>query len=161
MINVKVRNLDGLSQKISELPRGVRGEATQAAAKELVGNERHGLQYYPGRKNHGSGNPYQWQSEKQRRAYFATNGFGNGIPSRRTYQLRFGWQVSSWEDGAKTKVINNVPYAKYVQGNQMQNGHKVDGWRGVPEIISSNMAAMMRAVNLAVARYLKNKGLSK
>ncbi len=36
--------------------------------------------------------PIQWDSEKQRRAFFATNGFGNGIPYSRTGDL--AWTVS-------------------------------------------------------------------
>lgn len=36
--------------------------------------------------------PVQWDSERQKRAFFATNGFGKGIPYRRTNRYRFGWQ---------------------------------------------------------------------
>ncbi len=36
--------------------------------------------------------PIQWDSERQRRAYFATGGFGKGIPYRRTNRYRFGWR---------------------------------------------------------------------
>ncbi len=36
--------------------------------------------------------PIQWDSERQRRAFFATGGFGKGIPYRRTNRYRFGWR---------------------------------------------------------------------
>lgn len=36
--------------------------------------------------------PVRWDSERQRRAYFASNGFGRGIPYRRTHRYRFGWR---------------------------------------------------------------------
>lgn len=36
--------------------------------------------------------PVQWDSARQRRAFFATNGFGKGIPYRRTNRYRFGWR---------------------------------------------------------------------
>jgi hypothetical protein len=36
--------------------------------------------------------PVQWDSERQRRAFFATGGFGKGIPYRRQNRYRFGWQ---------------------------------------------------------------------
>lgn len=158
MINIRIRNLDTLKQLISEMPRGVRGAATEGAAKALIGNERTGLQHYPGRKQHGEGNPYQWQSEKQRRAYFATNGFGRGIPSPRSYDLRFGWKVSAWGDGTKMRVQNDVPYAGFVMGDQLQTGHKVDGWRAYQQVISDNMNAMLLAADQALNRYLKSKG---
>ena len=35
--------------------------------------------------------PVQWDSEKQRRAFFATNGFGHGIPYERTGKTK--WSV--------------------------------------------------------------------
>lgn len=34
--------------------------------------------------------PIDWDSERQRRAFFATNGFGKGIPYRRTHAMRLG-----------------------------------------------------------------------
>lgn len=37
--------------------------------------------------------PIKWDSEKQRRAFFATNGFGKGIPYKRTGQTV--WTVNS------------------------------------------------------------------
>lgn len=37
--------------------------------------------------------PINWDSERQRRAFFATNGFGRGIPYQRTNAYRFGWKV--------------------------------------------------------------------
>lgn len=38
--------------------------------------------------------PVQWDSEKQRRAYFATNGFGHGIPYQRQGKYEKGWTLS-------------------------------------------------------------------
>lgn len=34
--------------------------------------------------------PIQWDSERQKRAYFASNGFGAGIPYKRTHAMRLG-----------------------------------------------------------------------
>ncbi len=155
-MNIKIRGLDKVKQFISTLPRNVRGLATKEGAYYIVGNERQGLQYYPPRVEHGANNPYQWESDKQRRAYFATNGFGKGIPYNRSYDLRFGWQVL--EDGANSRAVNNVPYAKFVQGDNQQKGHRSDRWRVVKDIIASNTTGMMRAINLAVERWLKSQG---
>jgi hypothetical protein len=44
--------------------------------------------------------PVQWDSERQRRAFFATNGFGKGIPYRRTNRYRFGWREEHQAFGA-------------------------------------------------------------
>lgn len=158
MISMRVRNLDKVKQAISDLPRGARGVAAEAAALALIGNERTGLQHYPARKQHGADNPYIWQSERQRRAFFATNGFGAGIPSKRTDNLRFGWKAQSWGDKTKIHVINDQPYARFVMGDALQRGHKADGWRTYQEVIKTNTAAMLRAIDQALHRYLKSKG---
>ena len=158
MIKIEVRKLDELKQKLDEIPRGARGEATEAAAMALIGNERQGLQYYPPRVLHGEGNPYQWQSERQRRAFFATNGFGRGIPSERTYALRFGWKAQDWGDRTKIKVINDAPEARFVMGDDQQRGHTADGWRHYQQVIADNINLMFLRADQAVARWLKSRG---
>lgn len=47
--------------------------------------------------------PIEWDSERQRRAFFATNGFGKGIPYRRTNRYRFGWRDQMEPFGATLK----------------------------------------------------------
>ena len=44
--------------------------------------------------------PIQWDSERQRRAYFATNGFGGGIPYRRTGAYERSWVAQRQPFGA-------------------------------------------------------------
>jgi len=74
--------------------------------------------------------PLRWTSARQRRAYFATNGFGAGIPYRRSGQLRAGWRVSVtfWRDGGLIELRNAVDYAPFVQGAQVQSMHLDTGW---------------------------------
>ena len=43
--------------------------------------------------------PVQWDSEKQRRAFFATDGFGAGIPYRRTDAYVNGWKIAKMPSG--------------------------------------------------------------
>ncbi len=43
--------------------------------------------------------PVQWDSEKQRRAFFATDGFGKGIPYRRTGEYERGWKTAELPNG--------------------------------------------------------------
>jgi hypothetical protein len=43
--------------------------------------------------------PVKWDSDKQRKAFFATNGFGKGIPYVRTNQYVNGWQVAQFANG--------------------------------------------------------------
>src|SRR5689334_9970305 len=37
--------------------------------------------------------PIQWTSDRQRKAYFATNGFGRGVPYSRTHDLVNAWKL--------------------------------------------------------------------
>lgn len=48
--------------------------------------------------------PIRWDSQKQRKAFFATNGFGGGIPHKRTHKMRLGWKVKAITQGTKTGV---------------------------------------------------------
>jgi hypothetical protein len=45
--------------------------------------------------------PINWDSEKQRRAFFATNGFGKGIPYRRSNRYRLGWEMERGRFGVR------------------------------------------------------------
>ena len=153
MINIKVRNLKPIHDKLSALPLGVRREATEAAAFALIGNHQQGLQHYATRKEHGPDNPYQFESEKQRKAYFASNGFSGGIPYKRTDKLRFGWKADKWGDGTRIKIINDEDYAQYVMGNKQQQGHITDGWRHFKDVIASNQVKMRIAIDAAVRRW--------
>ena len=75
--------------------------------------------------------PIQWTSEKQRRAYFATDGFGAGIPYRRTGQLMDAWRVRTdiETDGGIFELVNDSSYARYVFRPDQQVFHFNTGWR--------------------------------
>ena len=86
--------------------------------------------------------PIDWTSEKQRRAFFATNGFGKGIPTKRTGKLGKSWTMTS-EDinegthgGAEILISNSAAFAKYVIGappgtKPMQGFHLNTGWQAL------------------------------
>jgi hypothetical protein len=83
--------------------------------------------------------PIAWTSDKQRKAFFATNGFGRGIPTKRTGALNDGWHsFSETITGLGTKVIiwNSQSYAQFVVGRftpsrHMQRFHRNTGWQPV------------------------------
>jgi len=66
--------------------------------------------------------PLVWTSIKQRKAFFATQGFGRGIPTPRTHALSQAWDVdiASAEDGGEITVTNDAPEAVYVVGESRQ-----------------------------------------
>lgn len=82
--------------------------------------------------------PLRWKSKKQRAAFFATNGFGKGIPYRRTGEMSKRWEtvfVAS-PSGGDIFVQNNSPYVDYVQGLNQQPFHIDTGWVYAPPIIA-------------------------
>lgn len=78
--------------------------------------------------------PYDWQTHKQRAAYFATDGFGRGIPTRRTGAEQRGWDVKVGE-GSTILVENDREYSSYVQGADQQSGHVQTGWENVDDVL--------------------------
>lgn len=63
--------------------------------------------------------PVRWDSERQRRAFFATDGFGAGIPYKRTGRYGRSFKVVKTGKGAKRSytLINTWAKAKYVGGD--------------------------------------------
>lgn len=78
--------------------------------------------------------PIQWTSEKQRRAFFATDGFGHGIPYKRTGGLVKSWHVrGDYRQGfGGIAVYNDNPAAEFVQGYRQQFFHTQTGWASAP-----------------------------
>lgn len=75
--------------------------------------------------------PIEWTTDRQRRAFFATDGFGAGIPTKRSTQLETSWVVIvSYQ--MRTNLItlrNPKSYAKYVYpGSRQQRFHARTGW---------------------------------
>jgi hypothetical protein len=63
--------------------------------------------------------PIAWASDRQRRAFFATKGFGKGIPTQRTGRVlawRLAFKADTNKAGGAIILENPTPYAKYVFG---------------------------------------------
>lgn len=164
MIKINTRGVSELTQFFKDLPYGTKKYGIEAATKYLIGDigapgpGRHGLKYYPERIEHGESNPYQWQSDKQRRAFFATKGFGRGIPSVRTNQLKEGWDYRTTGGGYQTTIYNKYEYADFVQGDRIQRGHVADKWRQFGAIISTNINGAIQAAEQAVQKWIDEHG---
>lgn len=74
--------------------------------------------------------PFEFATDRSRRAYFATNGFGKGLPYRRTGQLEASWIVAVGTQLRSPFVLiyNNKTYGKYVYGPRQVPGHRRTGW---------------------------------
>ena len=158
-MNVSFRGVEKVKQYLASLPRGVKITAMREIATYLIGDGAHGLRHQPARKTHGENNPYQWESEKQRRAYFATDGFGGGIPYVRTGNLASGWEFTEQDSNYTTVSLeNSVPNSPFVQGDNLQRGHAADGWRYMMDVINTNIKGAIRKAQAAVDAFIKSKG---
>lgn len=66
--------------------------------------------------------PIEWTSERQRKAFFASGGFGKGIPYQRTGTYRDSWFVAADIENAQVviQIGNTAPYAQFVGGSLNQ-----------------------------------------
>lgn len=74
---------------------------------------------------------------RQRRAFWATDGFGGGIPHQRTNAVPQGWQqeVEASAQGGLASVFNNVPATYWAEWYGQQPFLKAVGWLFAPPIL--------------------------
>lgn len=112
--------------------------------------------------------PIEWTSRKQQRAYFASRGFGKGIPTVRTGALQNGWKVldeSDFTQGLFT-VYNDstvrdyftgaiVYYEEFVTGVNQQRFHRNTGWIRSQDILAD---AMVSAEDIIIETFYEVNG---
>lgn len=88
-----------------------------------------------------------WTSEKQKFAFFATNGFGGGIPTRRTGEHRNAWIAKTKREGSAFYFIvdNPLPTSKFIYGSLakkrasalrfQQRFHAQTGWQPATDTV--------------------------
>ena len=158
-IQIKVRGVDKVKAFISSLPRNLRGIATQAAAEWFVGNGQRGLRRYPPYKYVTRKAAYgkTFQSDKQRRYVMAKIRSGEIDPGypHRTGNYQRGWQIIN--SGVKTQIVNDVPYAGYVGGEEQARLNEKIGWRKAVDILSTNWKGAIQAAQSAVNKWINGK----
>lgn len=126
-INMKLPTdvIDALQDELGKAPALVKGGARRLAnqsRQRTLNRLRDAPPKWTGKR--------RWKSEKQRKAYFATDGFGHGIPYQRTGKLEAGWdmEINIFEDGGEFELYNDSPAARFVQGDDAQPMHLDSGW---------------------------------
>lgn len=154
MPQIEIHGFEEINRKLRLLPAALKTEIIKSVGAYAVKQ----LSIYPPRVTHGENNPYIWNSERQRKAFFATNGFGRGIPTKRTDELKKGWLFQETPTGGWIK--NSTPYASFVMGDtdHMQRGHIADGWQRVSKVMGGlNFWGWAKDVtDKAVKRVLKS-----
>ena len=91
--------------------------------------------------------PVKWDSEKQRRAFFATNGFGRGIPARRTGAYNAAWGIVRKDTGYM--LVSPLAYSKYVGGNAYglaQSGIHKDRWPMLRDVVEDEIKNLPKEI---------------
>jgi hypothetical protein len=106
-------------ERFAELAAEAGEETTEQLSPQLLNV----LDHQPPVRNYPSQYPIEWTSEKQRRAYFATDGFGAGIPYQRTGKLAAAWRVITERtaNGFRLLIENPLDAARFVYGSLAKN----------------------------------------
>lgn len=127
----------------------IANEEMDAAVETIAPQALNELGHEPGPVKY----PIEWTSEKQRKAFFASNGFGRGIGAERTHDLSKSWGIVKSALGNDIVVVfdNPQPYAKFVYGSLsktnpggfMQKMHRNTGWQQASETVDFWMQALI------------------
>ena len=103
--------------------------------------------------------PVNWDSEKQKIAYFASGGFGKGIPYISTGKSR-NWVLEALDRG--WKLINKFAAAVYLfgdnLGNRQSNIHA--GRRPIfRDVVEKQVSRLPKTIQENITVYIKRKGL--
>lgn len=121
-------NLERAPEFYRNAMKGERGFATNRALAKL--------RTVPGPPIH----PIRWTSVRQQRGYFASKGFGRGIPSKRGSPpaVTAGWhgEFIPTSDGGIMALTNEEPHVDYVQGFRAQGFHRDTGWVQLEDVLN-------------------------
>jgi len=132
--------LDDIDTFLGNLKKVVIKIAGEEAATKPLAGAKAELGQQPG----PTGTPerkIEWTTRRQQNAYFASNGFGAGIPYKRSGGLAAAWitKTESTNDWFKFRIYNPLPSARFVYGSLalsdvsraarfQQRFHKITGW---------------------------------
>jgi hypothetical protein len=153
--SVTVRQ-DAAKKYIDNVQRNLRGLVSESVATELVRLIRLYPHYKYVTRRAAYGEPFV--SEKQRRFVMAGIRDGSISPghSNRTMTLKKGWKTTG--ERTRTRIINQVPYAQFVQGNLTQSAHEYKaGWKKVNVLIQQNIRAAMDYARRKVGEMTRRK----
>ena len=132
MINVTVSGVKEMVAYIKTIPRGAKVVGMRAAGEYFIGDESHGLKWYP--------------RERPNQKYI------------RTYNLRNSWYlVETNSDWSRTKIGNTAPYSPWVVGDGTQAWMHVGRWRETTKNMMDNLKGAIRAAQSAVNTLLARR----
>lgn len=104
--------------------------------------------------------PINWDTKRQRIAFFASNGFGGGIPTKRNNDYVRAWEVIPTERGYD--VGNPLSHARYIGGTfrstKRQSKIHRGRWRLVKVITDKVLGRLPKAVRDSITQTARQEG---
>jgi len=102
--------------------------------------------------------PIKWDTEKQRKAFFASDGFGRGIPTKRTGEYQKGWKVfpvvgSPADVGYD--VGNPLSHSKYIGGTARSTRRQSRIHQGRWNLFKEAIDRVVKRLPITMKRSLK------
>lgn len=81
--------------------------------------------------------PIRWNSDRQLRAFFASKGFGGGIPHKRKNTILNAWDAEfiPTDEGGLVVMSNPYPEAQYIFGPKTQGFHLDTGYVQIDDVV--------------------------
>lgn len=105
--------------------------------------------------------PIQWDSEKQRRAFFASKGFGGGIPHVRTKTYIRAWTLTKLGE-IGYRVANASKGAEAIAGDALGRQSKihVGRWPAFRPVIDKELSMLPSMIQKDIQVAIQKQGLS-
>ena len=133
---------------VAKSPRAVDALVNRSIRNDVTNRVVSRLSVTPGPVKY----PIRWKTERQRKTFFATRGFGRGIPTRRTGAVQSGWELEwSITSGSGSAVVANpVSYAQFVYTPDQQPFHENTGWLDTEAIDTIILEESERATEMLI-----------
>jgi len=148
LIGIDIQGIATIQNRLNKLP-GLAKDMGVEAANEYIVNL---MKVEPPVPN----KPFVWSSEKQRRYVMAK--ISRGEWTGRTQGLRKGWKPVG--KGYKQIVVNEVPSAQFVQGDNQIIGHKTNNWQTIEMNLKNKGKEILKKFEGGVKSALKKLKLT-
>lgn len=142
-IGIDISGVTTISERLKRLPKEARDAGVESANEYIVNI----MQTYPPKPRA----PFVWSSDKQRKYVMAKIREGGYIG--RTQELRNAWKTVG--TGYNQMVVNETPYAQYVQGDNQIIGHTTNGWQTIAMNLKSRGKDILKKFEAGVRSAIK------
>lgn len=154
LVGVDVEGIATVQRLLSQIDNP---QVARAVTKDIAKHLQGKMKKYPNYTYVSRARAYgrTFQSAKQRRWFFAALHRGDlVIPYQRTDTLSRGWKIETF--GATDHiVVNEVPYARFVQNSPQARMMTYRQWRSIQRVIHDDRYAINRQAQEAFSRAMK------